>query len=75
MRVLSLVIIMLAISMSGMAQSIGGIVERNKNGVISSVKYSREGKNVAVPENAAMFFEAQTGQALLRPERLTQLRE
>ena len=56
MRVLSLVIIMLAISMSGMAQSIGGIVERNKNGVISSVKYSREGKNVAVPENAAMFF-------------------
>jgi Zn-dependent metalloprotease len=47
---------MLAIGMNGMAQTTEGIVERNNNGVISSVKYPREDKIGAVPENAAMFF-------------------
>ncbi len=47
---------MLAISMNGMAQTTGIIVERNNNGTISSVKYPREDKSEAVPENATMFF-------------------
>ena len=36
---------MLAISMNGMAQTTGIIVERNNNGTISSVKYPREDKS------------------------------
>lgn len=48
---------MLAISMNGTAQTTEGvIVERNQNGIISSVRYPREDKNVAVPENSVMFF-------------------
>ena len=56
MRVISSLVIMLVLSMNGMAQTTGIIVERNNNGVISSVKYLREDKNETVPENAAMFF-------------------
>lgn len=57
MRVKVSLVIILAISMNGMAQKTEDIiVERNHNGIISSVKYPREDKNVAVPENSAMFF-------------------
>lgn len=51
MRNISLLVIMLAISINGIAQTAGAIVERNDNGIISSVKYPQGDKNEAVPEN------------------------
>lgn len=55
MRVIRLFVIMLTISMDGIAQTTG-IVERNNKGIISFVKYPQQDKNEAVPENAAKFF-------------------
>ena len=56
MRVIKLLFIMLTISINGVAQKTESIIERNNNGIISSVKYPFQGENGMAPENAASFF-------------------